>query len=716
MKTDFQVVIDLIERFLPGCSDQFLLESIEAENGLDTYELDCAADRPVLRGSGVGALAAAFGWYLKYTLGANLSWCGRYIPPLPGGKAPLPKPYRRVIAQRYRVYMNYCTHSYSAAWWGWDRWEYEIDMMALSGVNMPLAITGTEAVWYRTLLDLGFSDEEARAYLVGPGFFAWQWMTNIEGHGGPLPKSWIDQHEILGRKILERELSFGMYPIQQGYTGCVPNQMAEKYPEGKYLIKKPWNAIGHTTELDPVDPLFRKIGLIFLENQRKIFGAYGFYACDPFHEGTPPVDGSEYLALVGQSVSSLYAAFDPNYTWVMQAWSIRKDIVTAVSPDHLLILDLDCTDPVGHNGYWGYRYVVGTLHNFGARMSSLHGDLRRMAANRFLRAKECAPAACGTGLFMEGIGQNPVFYDLGLEMLTRSDRVDPTEWVSAYADRRYGVRDAHAHEAWKILLDHVYTPNTDFTERGTVLCTRPCLKLRGTGPSDSFGIHYENKWLWEAIRLLRQVPSETEGYHCDLLDLCRQLLSNYAQTLYAKVANAFAVRDLPAFQKTSGAFLTLIREMDRMLAVWEPWTLQKWIADARAQGTTDAERDLYEQNARMQVTFWGNEEGSVLFDYAWKEWSGLLDSYYRVRWEKFFAMLEEKLQRNEPYDEDALPVFENRIIWHASDFYTKLADWEVSWTKDTTPIPLAEGSWAYVFALLDRYAAELDAESCGAAK
>ena len=80
---------------------------------------------------------------------------------------------------------------------------------------MPLAVTGTEGVWYDTLLELGFTDIEARSFLVGPAFLAWQLMTNIEGHGGPLPKSWIDGHVALGQKIIARELEFGMKPIQQ---------------------------------------------------------------------------------------------------------------------------------------------------------------------------------------------------------------------------------------------------------------------------------------------------------------------------------------------------------------------------------------------------------------------------------------------------------------------------------------------------------------------
>ena len=32
--------------------------------------------------------------------------------------------------------------SYSMAYWDWNRWEAEIDWMALQGINLPLAFTG----------------------------------------------------------------------------------------------------------------------------------------------------------------------------------------------------------------------------------------------------------------------------------------------------------------------------------------------------------------------------------------------------------------------------------------------------------------------------------------------------------------------------------------------------------------------------------------------
>ena len=70
------------------------------------------------------------------------------------------------------------------AFWDWERWEKEIDWMALHGVNLPLAITGTETVWYNVLQKLGYNKTEINEFISGPGFFAWWLMNNLEGKQG----------------------------------------------------------------------------------------------------------------------------------------------------------------------------------------------------------------------------------------------------------------------------------------------------------------------------------------------------------------------------------------------------------------------------------------------------------------------------------------------------------------------------------------------------
>ena len=59
--------------------------------------------------------------------------------------------------------------------------------MALNGVNMPLAVTGQEAVWQAVCRRLGMSDEEIAEFLAGPPYLPFQWMGCLDGYGGPLP-------------------------------------------------------------------------------------------------------------------------------------------------------------------------------------------------------------------------------------------------------------------------------------------------------------------------------------------------------------------------------------------------------------------------------------------------------------------------------------------------------------------------------------------------
>lgn len=40
----------------------------------------------------------------------------------------------------------------SYVWWDWERWEKEIDWMALQGVNLPLAFNGQEAIWQKVFM------------------------------------------------------------------------------------------------------------------------------------------------------------------------------------------------------------------------------------------------------------------------------------------------------------------------------------------------------------------------------------------------------------------------------------------------------------------------------------------------------------------------------------------------------------------------------------
>ena len=697
---------DLIERVTPGYASQYRLEIIPSENGNDIYEVDGDGQKIILRGNNAVSLATAFNWYLKYTCHAHVSWFGNQLE-LP---AKLPQPVhkeRRIINGKYRVYMNYCTVSYTAAWWNWERWQQELDYMAMNAINMPLFSVGLDGVWYNTLLRFNFTEEEARAFLTGPGHSAWQWMQNIQSYGGPLPKSVIDKHVALGKKILARQLELGMQPIQQGFSGYVPRELQKKYPQAKISMKRKWCGFDGTAQLDPTDPLFHEMGLAFLEEQDKLFGSYGAYAADPFHESAPPVDTPEYLKSVGQTIHKLFQAFDTGALWVMQAWSMREDIVKAIPKESLLILDLNGSKTAS-NGGWGYPVIAGNLHNFGGRIN-MHGDLALLASNQYKKAKARYPNVCGSGLFMEAIEQNPVYYDLAFEMPNHTDSIHLQGWLAAYAERRYGAKSAAAEKAWMYLLEGPYRRGTNGTERSSIVAARPALDVKKSGPNAGLGIPYEPMLVIQAqAQLLKDADklAASKPYRFDIVDVQRQMMTNLGQLVHKKAAEAFVAKDKAAFTLHSRRFLELLSDMDELLYTRSEYSFDKWLTEARSWGETKEEKDLMERDATSLVTIWGADGDPRIFDYSWREWAGLINGYYLPRWQKFYTMLQGHLDAGTDYQEEGLPLAYGREDFRANDFYNQLADWELAYVvqTDKARIPVTRGDELVITRrLFDKY-------------
>jgi alpha-N-acetylglucosaminidase len=113
-------------------------------------------------------------WYLKYWCNASVSWgvngTGNQLR-LPVVLPAVAQPFRMASPHLYRYYMNVCTLSFSTVWWTWERWEQELDWMALNGINLPLAYTGQEWVWNQLWSSLGLP---AGTYeFTGPAYLAW---------------------------------------------------------------------------------------------------------------------------------------------------------------------------------------------------------------------------------------------------------------------------------------------------------------------------------------------------------------------------------------------------------------------------------------------------------------------------------------------------------------------------------------------------------------
>jgi len=76
---------------------------------------------------------------------------------------------------------------------------------------------------------------------------------------------------------------------------------------------------------------------------------------------------------------------------------------------------LDTTLLRTQNNFCGHEIVVGNQHNFEGRIN-MHGDLNLVASNQYRKALNDGANTVGSGLFMEAVNQNPVYYDSAFEM------------------------------------------------------------------------------------------------------------------------------------------------------------------------------------------------------------------------------------------------------------------------------------------------------------
>ena len=654
-------VDDLLNRIDEGAAAKFKTELVNSDK--DFFELDQQENLVVVRGNTWVNIASGVNWYLKYYAGVHLSW-NQMKAQLPAVLPKVEKPERHETDLTLRYDFNYCTFSYSMAFWDWNRWEKEIDWMALHGVNLPLAIVGEECVWRKMLLRLGYNEEEIGKFIAGPAFLAWWEMNNLEGWGGPLPLSWYDRQEQLQKKILNRMKEFGMHPVLPGYCGMVPHDAKERL---KLNVADAglWNGFLRPANLLPTDKRFREIADIYYEELTKLFGKADYYSMDPFHESDD--DSTLVYSDAGRALMEAMKAVNPKATWVIQGWTEnpRPAMVDSMKQGDLLILDIfsECRPMFGIPSIWkrpeGYKqhnWLFCLLENFGANVG-LHGRMDQLLDNFYSKnnpsLSNLYSTMKGIGFTMEGTENNPVMFELMSELPWRPEKFTKEEWIRGYLKARYGKLDDDVLKAWDILIHSIYNCPAGNNQQGpheSIFCGRPSLHNFQASSWSKMKNYYNPDDTRAAAEFMVKAADRFRGnnnFEYDLVDICRQALSDQARVQYLQTIADFNAFRKNAFDKDAQRFLDMLLLQDKLLGTRREFRLGRWLADARRCSTIPAEQDLYEWNARVQITTWGNRacanEGG-LRDYAHKEWNGLLKDFYYVRWKTYFTELSTEME------------------------------------------------------------------------
>ncbi|EOX96635.1 Alpha-N-acetylglucosaminidase family / NAGLU family isoform 1 [Theobroma cacao] len=665
----------------------------------------------IIKGTTAVEIASGLHWYIKYFCGAHVSWDktgGVQIASVPKpGSLPLVKD-GGVLIQRpipWNYYQNVVTSSYSYVWWDWQRWEKEIDWMALQGINLPLAFTGQEAIWQKVFTGFNISMEDLNNFFGGPAFLAWARMGNLHGWGGPLSKNWLKQQLVLQKKILSRMLELGMTPVLPSFSGNVPAALKTIFPSANITRLGDWNTVNGdprwccTYLLNPSDPLFVKIGEAFIRQQIEEYGdVTDIYNCDTFNENSPPTNDPTYISSLGAAVYKAMSNGDKDAVWLMQGWLFYSDstfwkppqmkaLLHSVPQGKMIVLDLFAdVKPIwaASSQFFGTPYVWCLLHNFGGNIE-MYGTLDAISSGPVDAHISENSTMVGVGLCMEGIEQNPVVYELMSEMAFRKEKVQVLEWLKTYTHRRYGKSIQQIEEAWEILYHTVYNctdgiadHNTDFivkfpdwdpsTNSGsqtskldnmhklhTITENRRFLFQETISDLPQAHLWYSTHEVVNALKLFLAAGNDLAGsltYRYDLVDLTRQVLSKLANQVYLDAVKAFRRKDVKALNVHSQKFLQLIKDIDILLASDDNFLLGTWLESAKTLAENPSEMQQYEWNARTQVTMWFDTtttNQSKLHDYANKFWSGLLEGYYLPRASSYFSCLSKSLKENESF-------------------------------------------------------------------
>lgn len=644
-----------IGRMLGSRSSEFICQLLDNTAEAEFFEIESLNGKIVLRGNSQPAIGYALNYYLTNYCHCQVSRAGINL----GLPAALPEVNPAVHKEtpfKYRYFYNYCTYNYAKSFWSWDQWEKEIDWLILHGINMPLAVLGTEAVWQNTLRHFNIPDEAIARFIPGPAYTAWWLMGNLEGWGGPVSQPWIDQQRDLQKKVIARMRELGMTPVFQGFYGMVPDTLRTMFPAARISYGGLWagdeEGFRRPAFLDPSDPLFAEMASVYYAELHRLYGKTGFYGGDPFHEGgnTKNINITKSASLIQKSMLDA----NPDAIWALQGWwdNPTDELLRGVIREKTLVLDLYAEgNPQWERrkGFEGIPWVWCSLLNFGgkvgmySRIDQLAGEPARALASEY------GSNLKGIGMMMEGDLTNPVNYELVFDAAWSRQPVNLDLWIPGFVTSRYGPAAKPAIDAWNIIRQTAL--NCPRAQEGTsesIFCARGDTGVNKAWRWGFIYRYYEPEKLQEALKLLLSCAGELgtkDTYQYDVTDICRQVISNYAYDVYGEMMTAFKQGNAPEFNRKSAAFLQLMDDQDRLLSTRKEFLLGAWLEASKSNATNDAERALFEQNARTLITVWGNEGvAGELHEYANREWAGMVGGLYKNRWKAFIEVTKQRLE------------------------------------------------------------------------
>ena len=116
----------------------------------------------------------------------------------------MPAPIEKPSLYLWRYALNENVDGHSSPYWNVQRWQREIHILAMSGIDAILIERGTDIVLYQTFSDAGYSDEAICEWIAQPVHQNWELMGNIHCFEEPISTHnyWTsDPHRLSGSSL-----------------------------------------------------------------------------------------------------------------------------------------------------------------------------------------------------------------------------------------------------------------------------------------------------------------------------------------------------------------------------------------------------------------------------------------------------------------------------------------------------------------------------------
>lgn len=621
-----------------------------AEDGLDSYALTSSGGKVILEATTPTAACYGFNEFVQKHCGAMVSWSGtNFTTPQVWPEAQM----RGRSPYELRNFLNVCTFGYTAPYWDWKKWEEEIDLMALHGVNMPLATVASEAIARRVWLQLGLSEQEVESFFTGAAYLPWHRMGNLNTWSGPLNAQWHESQIALQHRILDKMRALEMKPVAPAFAGFIPPAYMKKHPELNAFHLK-WGAMDSTYNaavLSPFAPEFKEIGKLFVTEWEKEFGKNEYYLSDSFNEMVLPIPEDDLegkcklMKEYGKTIYESIASGNPDAVWVTQGWTFGnrhwfwereslQALLSEVPDDKMIIIDLANDYPKWvwnieqtwkrHDGFYGKKWIYSFTPNFGGKHLPT-GDMN-MYASGFAEALNSPVKGnlVGVGSAPEGLDNNDVVYELLADAAWTENEVDLDSWYADWCLARYGCADQAMLEAWKLFHGTVYSSLYSYPRYRWQTVTFDKRRRSRHDINDDFG---------KGVGLFlscREKCADSPLFVADAIEFSSYWIAELADRHWLAALDAMEKGDKETAVKEKDKTVELLLAVDSLLAAHPERNLTDWVELARAAADDPALKDRYETDAKRLVTTWGGAQE----DYAARMWAGLLKDYYIPRLEK----------------------------------------------------------------------------------